>query len=212
MAAGGWVMAMGADGPAAPAASSAAPAAANAGTAATTSSTSSLDTGGNDLAILEQFLRQPPARITQLRKALDYLDNMTPAQREVLLRDLQARRQNIGLLRTEISVELKALTPSERDILGRYWVTLFPEDIQVLHKRFQDAGTNADERTAIVHEMLKAAADKGIKALPAPPDRGMSPSGAQRGSASGSRGRGTSSGRGGQASGTPATTPATTTD
>ncbi len=207
VAVGGWVVAMGADAPAAVGTGTAASAGGSASPAATPASSSNLDTGGNDLAILEQFLRQPPARITQLRKALDYLDNMTPAQRDVLLRDLQARRQNIALLRTEISPELKALTNGERDVLNRYWVTLFPEDIQVLHKRFQDAGTNADARKTIIQEMLKAAADKGIKANTAPPDRGMPPGGNQRGSTPGGRGRGTGSGR--SASGTTASAPAT---
>jgi len=195
LAAGGWMAAMGADAPVKPDA----PASSGASPAVSASSPSNLDTGGNDLAILEQFLRQPPARITQLRKALDYLDNMTPAQRDALLRDLQARRQNITLLRTEISVELKALTAAERDILNRYWVTLFPEDIQVLHKRFQDAGTNADVRKAIIQEMLKAAADKGIKPTP-------QMNAGQRGGSPGGRGRGSGNGRNGPPSGS-ATSP-----
>ena len=187
VAVAGWVAAKAEDAPVAPAPASAG---SNGSATAAVNPAANLDTGGNDLGILEQFLRQSPEQISRLRKALDYLDNMTPAQRDVLLRDLQARQQSITALRTEISADMRQLSTADQGILRRYWVTLFPEDIQALLKRFQDAGTNADARKALIQEMLKAAADKGIRATPNNPgDRGPGPGGPQRGGPPGSRGR-----------------------
>jgi hypothetical protein len=144
----------------------------------------------NDLADLEGFLRLPPERIKQLRKALDYLDNLSPEQRAILLRDVTARQNSISQLRTAIHDDMQLLTPAERSILASYWRSLFAEELQALIKRFNDAGANADARKEIIQEMLKAAKDKGIQATPANTDR---PPGGPRGnSPQGARGKGTS--------------------
>ncbi len=130
-------------------------------------SAANTDLAPNELADLEGFLRLPSDRITQLRKALDYLDSMTQLQRDALLRDVQARQNSIRQLRQEITGDLQQLSPSDRSILDRYEVTmLFPVAIQNLIKRFQDAGPDAKTRQAIIQEMLKDAADNGIKAAP----------------------------------------------
>lgn len=200
LTAGGCLVAAAADTPASPPAASAVEPAAN-GTANTTASTST-DTAPNDLADLAKFLSLPPARITQLRKALDYLDNMSQAQRDVLLRDVQARQNSARQLRQDINTDLQQFSASDRSILARYEATLFPEDLQLLIKRFHDVEADAAARKSIIQEMLKTATDKGIKAQPPPTDH-PNPTGG------GGRGK-NSAGNGGSAATTPAASAATT--
>jgi hypothetical protein len=159
------------DSSSAPAASSAGAAAANGVSPAPAANpAANTDLAPNELADLEGFLRLPPDRITQLRKALDYLDSMTQLQRDALLRDVQARQNSIRQLRQEINGDTQKLSVADQSILARYEVTmLFPVAIQNLIKRFQDAGPDAKARGAIMQEMLKDAGDKGITA--APPNR-----------------------------------------
>lgn len=157
----------------------------NGAAAAAANTTANPDLAPNELADLEGFLRLAPERITQLRKALDYLDSMTPLQRDALLRDVQSRQNLIRQLHQEISGDLQPLAQSDRSILGRYEVTLFPEALQTLIKRFQDAGADAAARKAIIQEMLKDAADKGILAAPPNPPG----NGARGNSTNGGRGR-----------------------
>jgi hypothetical protein len=175
LTAGGCLVAAAADTPADPfgSGSTSAPTNGTATPATTANSSVATDSAPNDLADLARFLSLPPERITQLRKALDYLDSMSKAQRDALLRDVQARQNSLRQLRQDINTDLQQLSPADRSILGRYGASLFPEDLQALIKRFHDAGDNADARKAIVQEMLKKAADLGIKAAPpSPPNTG----------------------------------------
>jgi hypothetical protein len=156
--------------------------------AATSGNTSGNLEAGNDLTVLEGFLRMSPERIKQLRKALDYLDDMSPEQKAILLRDVTARQNSIIQLQTAIHDDLQTLTPTDRNILAAYERTLLPEELQALIKRFDDAGTNVDARKQIIQEILKTAKDKGIQGTPANLDR---PPGGQRGNTpQGGRGRG----------------------
>jgi len=193
LAAGGCLVAAAADAPANPfpvaATTTPTNGTATNGTATTTAnSTAGTDSAPNDLGDLARFLSLPPERITQLRKALEYLDSMTQAQRDALLRDVRARQNSLRQLRQDISADLQNLSPADRSIIGRYGAALFPEDLQALIKRFHDAGDNADARKAIIQEMLKKAAEQGIKPAPPGPDRASQPNGAMRGGPPG-RGR-----------------------
>jgi hypothetical protein len=172
-----------------------------AGTAASTASTSGNTSAGSqdtinslagdsaNLQSLQRFLSLPPESLAHLRKALDYLDNMPQADRDALLRDVEARINSIRQLHQEINADLQQLSPSERDVLGLYESTLFPEEIQALIKRFHDTGADTGARKLIIQELLKAAADKGIKATPPNPP------------GNGARGASTTTGRGRNPSG-----------
>jgi hypothetical protein len=139
--------------------------------AAATNGTASTDSAPNDLGDLEQFLSLSPERITQLRKALDYLDNMSQAQREALLRDVKAWQFNVRQLRQEIKPDQQVLTRSEQFILNRYEAMLSPEDLHALFTRFHGVAADQAKRQSIIQEMLQAAADNGIKAPPPNPPR-----------------------------------------
>ena len=125
----------------------------------------------SDLSNLERFLSLPPDRLKQLRSTIDYLDNMTQAQRDALLRDVQARQNSITQLRAVMRTDVQQLSQSDQIILGAYERTLFAEDLQALITRFENAGQNTDARKQIIQDMLKAAAAKGIHAPAAGTDR-----------------------------------------
>jgi len=131
-----------------------------------------------DIGQLQNFLNVPPERLEQMRKAIEYLENMPPGE----LAALRQRMHSIQELGQEIRGDIRALPkPEDRSILNRYMLTLYPEDIKPLLKNFQDAKDKPDVRKEIVQDMLKKAVANGIK----PIDRGT-PAGGR----GGNRGRG----------------------
>ncbi len=175
----------------APAAASAAPAtsATPAATAPAASTDSSQLQAENDLGTLDWILGLPPERLAALSKALENVEKMPQAERDALRHEIQARMKSLGQLSQAIRGDVQQFTPAERGVLRRYLLTLYVNELQTLEDRFKEAAANADARKQIIQEMLKAAADKGIK--PEPTDRNQ-PGGPRGGPSNGGRG-----GRGG---------------
>jgi hypothetical protein len=160
-----------------------------------------------DIGQLQRFLSMPPERLEQMRKAIVYLENMPPGE----LAALRLRMHSIEELGQEIRAESRSLPKAEdRSILGRYLMTLYPEDIQPLLKNLRESKDKPEARQQIVQDMLKKAVLKGIKPDPNAIDRGAQPNGPR----GGNRGRGPNSAPGrGETIPTPvpaATAPAST--
>lgn len=180
----------------APASTSAAPAATAAAASMATSENSQMQVD-NDLRTLEFILSLPPERLTALRKAIENVEKKPQAERDQLKREIQVRMQSLAQLRTEMNADTKSLSFSDQSVLRKYLLTLYTDQVQALQDRFQKAAT-PEARKAIVQELLKTAADKGIKPDPAP-DRNPAPNGG-RGGRGGPNGP-NDNGRGGPRSG-----------
>ncbi len=156
-----------------------APAATVAGNGASAPANGTLNSGiatqlpvETDIGQLQRFLSMPPERLEQMRKAIEYLENMPPGQ----LAALRQRMHSIQELSQEIRGDIRGLPkPEDRSILGRYLMTLYPEDIQPLLKNFQDAKDKPVVRQQIIQDMLKKAVANGIKPDPNATDRGAAP-------------------------------------
>ena len=151
-----------------------------------------------DIAQLQRFLSMPPERLEQMRKAIEYLENMPPGE----LVALRLRMHSIQELSQEIRGDIRELPkPEDRSILGRYLMTLYPEDVQPLLKGLQEAKDKPEARKQIIQGMLKKAVANGIKPDPRATDRGTLGSGAR----GGNRGRGANAQAGSPAAVQPAT-------
>jgi hypothetical protein len=194
MAAGGSLMVLAEDTPAAPTASAATAAAASAPASSATSENSQMQVD-NDLRTLDWILSLPPERLTALRKAIENVEKKPQAERDQLKREIMVRIQSLGQLRNEMAAETKTLSFGDQSVLRKYFLTLYTDQIQALQDRFHKAET-PEARKAIVQELLKTATDKGIKPDPAP-DRNQAQPGGRGGRNGGPNGTGDNGGRGG---------------
>jgi hypothetical protein len=183
-ASGSMGLVLAADGPP-PAAS--APASGNATVAAGNSSVADANSqipADTDLNRLAGFLRQSvndPEGFATLIKTLEDLNKIPPAERQAMLLQVTARMQNIRQINTALRAEMAPLSNADKNVLGRYLATLYPQEdpnlklLQSIH----DA-TTTEQRKKIVTDLLTAAAAKGIKPRLDIPDSGP-PGGGPRG-------------------------------
>ena len=108
-----------------------------------------------------RFITLPPDRLTELRKLLDKLDDMSAEDKAALRERVMQQMALLQQLRQAVGPATRGLSPRDRDVLRRYYFSLVPEDTQAWLDRAKTQ-TSPDQLKAIVRDMLTSAATRGI--------------------------------------------------
>lgn len=115
-----------------------------------------------DYASLRRFIDMSPERLDQLIKTLEYIKKMSPAEREMMRRNIEARSTAINNLREAIRPDMRQISLRDYDVLNRYAVTmLYPAQVQVIVDNLNKAGA-PDKRVEIIHGLVVTAISVGI--------------------------------------------------
>ncbi len=115
--------------------------------------------------LIVSFLNQPTERITQLREILERLEKMTPEERKALAEVIQTQRELVRQVSEGLMAEQRALSPRDRDVLRRYFASLYPDAAQAWLDRLKLETTPALHQI-IIRDMLTAAAARNLEPNP----------------------------------------------
>jgi hypothetical protein len=115
--------------------------------------------------LIVTFLNQPTERITQLREILERLEKMTPEERKALAEVIQTQREMVRKIYDATMAEQRALSPRDRDVLRRYFASLYPDAAQAWLDRLKLETTPALHKI-IIRDMLTAAAARNLEPDP----------------------------------------------
>jgi hypothetical protein len=111
--------------------------------------------------LLANFVNLTPERLSELRKLIDKLDDMSVEDREALRERVMQQMQLLQELRRDVGPATREMSPRDRDVLRRYYFSLVPEDTQAWLDRAK-AQPAPDQMKALVRDMLTSAATRGI--------------------------------------------------
>jgi hypothetical protein len=115
--------------------------------------------------LMVQFINLSPERLTELRKLIDKLDDMSAEDKAALKERVMQQMALIRSLRDALGGGIRTLSPRDRDVLRRYYVSLNPEDTQAWVDRAK-AAKSPEETDAVVRDMLTSAVARGITPNP----------------------------------------------
>jgi hypothetical protein len=100
-----------------------------------------------------------------LREILERLEKMTPEERKALAEVIQTQREMVRKIYDATMAEQRALSPRDRDVLRRYFASLYPDAAQAWLDRLKLETTPALHKI-IIRDMLTAAAARNLEPDP----------------------------------------------
>ncbi len=117
---------------------------------------------------LGELLELPPERLAALRQTIEYLEKMTPQEREAMRIRLRQATQMTPALRAEINAMAGLLPPEQLSDLSQFWLAATDAERQSI--RDQLASLEPDASSRLLTEKISAfiqrrdAAFEGMKA------------------------------------------------